>query len=128
MKPFKLFFTILVIAIAFSSCTYDFIIPKEIVIVDPDDPNAPQISFAIEIVPIFENSCTACHDGGQNPDLRAENAFSSLNSTRYLNCASPEESLIYTKADPNAGGSHKKYTATQAALVLSWIQQGAKNN
>lgn len=129
MKILKLFFAIIAISLLFSGCLYNFIVPEDVPVIDPDDPNAPQISFATEIVPIFANSCTACHDGGQNPDLRAENAFSSINSTRYLNKATPEESKIYAWVNPDTDShTQKKYTATEAAIILGWIQQGAKNN
>ena len=130
MKTLKLLFAFFMVAFLINGCAYNFIIPEEVPpAIDPDDPDAPQISFATQIIPIFTSSCTACHDGGQNPDLTSANAYSSLNSTRYLNSASPEESLIYKHPAPETSThTQKKYTATQAALVLGWIQQGAKNN
>ena len=132
MKTLKLLFALFVCTFLFSQCTYDFIIPEEIPVIDPDDPNAEVISFSNAIVPIFttNNNCTSCHDtGGQIPDLTAANAYSALNSTRYINSDNPAESRIYTVPHPDQSGhSQKKYTAAQAALVLGWIQQGAKNN
>lgn len=127
---FKILLLVIVAAVMVmaSSCKYDWIIPEEIPVIDPDDPNQV-ISFSEEILPIFTsgNNCTACHNGSQAPDLREASAFSSLNSTRYINKTSPEESRIYAFPHPN-GSHYKKYTGTQAALVLAWIQQGAKNN
>lgn len=131
MKTLKLFFAIVVVALLFGQCTYDFIVPEEVIIIDPDDPNAPEIKFSSDILPIFTDKCVACHKtGGQIPDLSAGNAFSSLNSTRYINSASPAESKIYAHPNPDNSSEHsqKKYSATEAALVLGWIQQGAKNN
>ncbi|WP_372946778.1 hypothetical protein [Mariniphaga sp.] len=123
----KLKILLLVIVAAFmaSSCLYDWEIPEEIPDRDPDQ----EISFSEEVLPIFTsgNNCTACHNGSQIPDLREENAFSSLNSTRYINKTSPEESRIYTYPHPD-GEHYKKYTLTQADLILAWIEQGAKNN
>lgn len=129
MKSLKYLFAIALIALCLAGCKYDFIVPEEVPVIDPDDPDAEQISFSADIIPIFESSCVSCHEsGGQLPDLSAANAFSSLNSTRYINSSTPEESLIYTRPNPDNTDSHPKYTATQAALVLGWIQQGAKNN
>jgi hypothetical protein len=122
---FKILLLVVIAAFMTSSCKYDWIIPEEIPDRDPDK----EISFSEEILPIFNsgNNCTACHNGGQIPDLREENAFSSLNSTRYINKTSPEESRIFTYPHPE-GNHYKKYTLTQADLLLAWIQQGAKNN
>lgn len=112
-----------------SGCKYDWIIPEEVPIIDPNDPNQ-QISFSEEILPIFlnGNNCTACHGGGQVPDLREDRAYTSINTTRYINKETPEESRIYAVPNPDTGNHYKQFTPTQAALVLAWIQQGAKNN
>jgi hypothetical protein len=132
MKKLKILFSVVFATILLSGCVYNFIIPEEVSApIDPENPDAPQISFATEIIPIFNNSnkCTACHDtGGTNPDLTAENAYAALN-TKYVNTASPEESKIYTHPHLNTGThKQKEYTANEAALVLGWIIQGAQNN
>ena len=129
MNKFKYILPILAMALLFSACKYDFILPEEIIVVDPDNPDSQVIGFAEYVMPIFNNNCIACHKtGGQVPNLTTGNAYSSLNTSRYINKAAPAESLIYTKPSPNAGGSHKKYTEAEAAIVLAWITQGAKNN
>ncbi len=129
MKILGFFFTIAVVALLFSGCKYDFIVPEEVP--DPTDTTVV-VSFSEEIVPIFteNNNCTQCHStGGQMPDLTAGNAYSSINNSRYINKGTPEESLIYTKPNPaTSGHSQKKYTEAQAGLILKWIIQGAKNN
>lgn len=127
MKIIKLLFGILFLVAILGACKYDFIVPEDILVIDPDDPDAPEVSFAADILPIF-NNCTACHDtGGQSPDLTTGNAYNSINSNRYINKETPEESKIYTEPAPT--GKHpKKYTAAQSALILGWIAQGAKNN
>lgn len=128
MKILKNLFGLVILMFLLGACDYNFIVPEDVI--DPSDPNAPKIIFSTDILPIFNkgNNCTACHKtGGQSPNLTAENAYNSLNSTRYINPGTPGDSKIYTVPDP--GGSHyKKYTAAQAALVLGWISQGAKNN
>ncbi len=132
MKIIKFLLVAVVFALLLNQCRYSFIVPEEIPIIDPKDPNTPQVSFAKEIVPIFVNgeNCTSCHaTGKQLPDLSADKAFASINSTRYINKTTPEQSKIYTYLSPENSSQHqKKYTAAQAAKVLLWIQQGAKNN
>ena len=125
----KILLLIFAVGLLASGCKYDWIIPEEVPVIDPNDPSQ-QISFSEEILPIFTsgNNCTACHNGSQRPDLTAGNAYAALNSTRYINKNSPEESRIYAVPHPVLGTHYKQYTATQAALVLAWIQQGAKNN
>lgn len=107
-----------------TSCEYEFIE------IDESDPDIP-VSFADDIIPIFTagNNCTVCHrTGSQSPDLTAGNAYNSIVPT-LINSSEPESSIIYSYPSP-ATSTHgfKKYTQTQAALVLAWIKQGAENN
>ncbi len=126
MRTLKTLLSLIVLAIIMSSCTYSWIVEEEVV--DPTDPEAPDVSFTTQIAPIFSSKCTGCHNtGGQTPDLTADNAYSSLtSSSRYVNTSEPATSLIYTKPSPT--GSHVKYSEAEAALVLTWITQGAQNN
>lgn len=130
MKKIKLFFTIVVCILALGACKYDFIIPEQVPPID--DPDATEISFSQNVLPIFtnNNNCTACHkSGGAPPDLTASNAYSSINNSKYINVSKPSESKIYSVVAPTTSGhSHKKYSATEAAIILNWITQGAKNN
>lgn len=131
MKKIISLLTVLVVTLLFSGCTYNFIIPEELP-PDPTDPDTPQISFSSEILPIFNNgnNCTSCHGtGGTSPDLTSENAYNSINNSKYINTGTPEESKIYTHPHPDTDPhKQKKYTANEAALVLGWIVQGAQNN
>ena len=82
MKKLKILFSVVFTSILLSGCLYNFIIPEEVTPpIDPENPDAPQISFSADIIPIFNdnNNCTACHKtGGTNPDLTAENAYVSI--------------------------------------------------
>ena len=125
MKALKIILSIVVMGLIFGGCTYNFIVEEEVV--DPNDPNTPDVSFSAEIAPIYTSKCTSCHTtGNQNPDLTSANAYNSLNSSRYINTSDPASSLIYTKPSPT--GNHVKYSEAEAALVLTWITQGAQNN
>ena len=91
------------------------------------------VSYASDIIPIFNNSCntSGCHSsGGKSPDLSAPNAFISLTNGGYMNTTDAESSGLYLWMTGKKGtpmpvsGVNKDYNA----LVLAWIKQGAKNN
>jgi hypothetical protein len=91
------------------------------------------VSFANDILPIFNNSCSVsgCHTpGAKSPDLSASNAFNSLVTGNYLNTTNPETSSLYLWMTGKKGtpmpvsGINKDYNA----LVKAWIKQGANNN
>lgn len=120
-----------------TACEYEFIHVQPNPVsdyVDPDpDPVDPNlISFAGKIIPIFTtgNRCTQCHGtGGQAPVLTATKAYSQIISLGLVNTADPASSKLYNF--PRIGTSThvwKKYSAGQAADVLQWIIEGAKNN
>ena len=130
MKKYKIFLFVAVVGFLMSACVYDFIAPEEIVIVDPDNPDAVVISFQNDVVPIFENKCARCHVTGgvkSTPDLAAGKAYNSLAGSKYVNMTSPDQSSIYTI--PQQNGSHPaKYSTAEANYILGWIIQGAKDN
>ncbi len=136
MKIIKLLLAIVVVAFLFSSCKYSFIVPFDEPGEGPGDPDNPDstivTSFKTDIIPIFNdgNYCVSCHTTGkQLPDLTPDKAFASLNSTRYVNKTTPEESKIYKHPHPDTNEHlQKKYNSQMAAKVLKWIQEGAKNN
>lgn len=110
-----------------TGCYYDAVLPAAEPTVDK------QVSFANDILPIFNKSCntSGCHiTGGTKPDLTAANAYNSLKNGNYLNTATPASSELYLwmkgqKALPMPlSGPNAEYNA----LVLAWIQQGALNN
>jgi hypothetical protein len=122
----KLTSLIAIVAIVFmtslSGCEYEFAEPEYI------PPPTTEVSFAADIMPIFNKSCnmSGCHaTGAFAPDLTPANAYTSLQNG-FINTAVPESSLIYTSM---ATGSMKSFsTPTEASLVLGWLQQGALNN
>ena len=84
-----------------------------------------QLSFADDVLPIFEaNSCANCHSGSNPPDLRPDKAYSSLKSG-YVNTGAPEQSEIYVKLQE---GHQSGVTAFDISVILEWIRQGALNN
>lgn len=106
-----------------SGCEYEFVEPE----VGPPPPDV--VSFTTDIMPIFNASCnmSGCHAAGAfAPDLTPANAYSSLFDGDFINTSDPASSLLYTSM---ASGSMKSFsTASEANLVLAWIQKGALNN
>jgi len=110
-----------------TSCQYKFKIEP---VVPPPDPEEP-ISFSQDVVPIWNNGdkCTQCHNtGGTAPDLTADNAYNSIINA-YVDVNNPEASMIYTEPNPDTDvHSWRKYSASEAAIILQWITQGALDN
>jgi hypothetical protein len=103
------------------------------VLLDNSEKIVRPVSFASDIIPIFNSSCSlsGCHiTGGKSPDLTTANAYNSLTKGGYINTSEPPKSELYLwmtgkKSTPMpVGGINKEYNA----LVLAWIEQGAENN
>lgn len=104
-------------SLTIGSCKYDYILPEVVAPVN-------DVKFSTQITPIFAEKCVSCHNN-QTPVLSADVAYSQL-VPNYVNLTSPESSEIYTV--PNSGTHYAKVSAAQAALILQWIKEGAKNN
>lgn len=88
------------------------------------DPIVEDISFWMQIVPIFEqNNCTDCHGTGQTPpDLVPENAYTSLIDNSLIDTITPENSGLYTIL---TGAHNDKLSVAEKDTILYWIDQGA---
>jgi len=128
MKKSNKYFLLFLLGLLLNACTYDFIVPEKL---PPIDTTVP-ISFSTQIAPIYTTEgCVGCHKpGGQAPDFTSANAYNSIKTMNLVNTAAPETSIIYTEPNPANTSVHtwKKYSAAEAQLVLTWIQQGALNN
>jgi len=121
MKKQSIFLILILFGLFLNSCKYDFILPVE---TPPIDNGGEPISFATQIVPIFTEKCNSCHNS-QVPMLTASVAYSQVVPT-YVNTTTPSSSKLYINAQ--SGSHYAKVSATQAALILQWITEGAKNN
>jgi len=125
MKKRTIFLTLLLFSLFMNGCKYDFIMPVEV------PPITGTVSFSAQVAPIFNagTNCTSCHKtGGTAPDLTTANAYASI-VPGLVNTATPGQSLIYTFPAPtSANHTWKRYTAGEAAIILAWITDGAKNN
>lgn len=105
------------------SCEYEFI---EIPIYESNTP----VSFSEDIFPILNNNnCITCHkSGSQNPYFTQDAAYKSI-VPALIDSLQPDESKFYVYPNPGSlEHRFKKYSQSEAALILIWIQQGAKNN
>lgn len=93
------------------------------------------VSFANDIIPIFDTKCSmsGCHNsGGIKPDLSADKALGTLENGGYLDVSNPENSELFLwligrkAAAMPPGGPENPSNLNQ--LVLAWIKQGAQNN
>lgn len=118
----------------------------DITVTDGAPPALPtNVSFANQIVPIFQNrGCVACHSGnGPGKDLgglqldggtpKIYNELTTENPLR-VQTAMPEKSLVLTMPSAeNPPDGHPNVTFTSSAdpdyqKLLVWIREGAKNN
>ncbi|HPD63886.1 MAG TPA: hypothetical protein P5050_00870 [Bacteroidia bacterium] len=109
----------------FTGCEYEFIVPKKVVITDT------VISFTNKIIPIFNQKCnmTGCHVAGHfKVDLTPANAYNDLFAKGLIDTLQPDQSKLYVKLTTPGGSHDGRSTATEQALILKWIEQGAKNN
>jgi len=86
------------------------------------------VEFAAQVAPIFvEAGCTGCHAGATSPDLRLDKSWDALVNGGNVDTANPAESILLVKI--NAGhGTSGNLSAEQKALILKWIEDGAKND
>jgi hypothetical protein len=87
---------------------------------------ADTVHFKTDIIPIFTANCIGCHNGGLSPDLRANNAYTSLKNGGFVNLPD-STSVLYIQITSKV--SHiPKTTDLQKLQIRYWIRQGAKNN
>ena len=127
LKNWSVYFTGILISSAFiisiviASCTkYNYDPPTV-------DPNIP-LSFETDVLPIFTENCVGCHGGSIPPDLSASEAYESI-SDGYISDDpenDAESSKIYSKLLES--GHSANATELEKLIILTWIQQGAKDN
>lgn len=114
---------VLILGVIMNACVSDQIAPKEIAVPD-------EVSFATDIVPIFESSCNqaGCHNNnGIPPVLTPEAAWVNLIFFNYVDTVNSENSFLWTKIDD--GGSMAQYLSDEdKAFIFQWIEQDAPNN
>lgn len=126
MKKRIQFLIVILAIVGMTGCRYNWILPEEDV--DPN-PGGEPISYATQVQPIFDNKCVSCHNtGGTAPDLSTGKSYNQV-VPGFVNLTSPAESDIYYFPSPTSTvHTWKKYSSNEAKIVLTWIEEGAKNN
>ena len=106
-------------------------------------PQATQdtVSFAKQILPIFQNRCAKCHGGeDENGEVLTEVSLSLLEYERVMvgsefgtviEAGDPDGSFLIdmiTAGDMPPEGEGDKVPEEEIALIRTWIEQGALNN
>lgn len=116
----KIGFIALLFLVGFGSCEYDTLDMKEIEL--PEN-----MTYGESIAPIFEANCGTCHSGSLDPNLTASKSWGALVNDGYVDKTNPEESEIILKIN-KPHPTNDPLTPTEKAMILWWIQDGAKNN
>jgi hypothetical protein len=83
------------------------------------------VSYKNDIQPIWDAKCISCHGGGISPNLKSPGSYSELINEGYVDTNNPPESKLIKKLY----GSHDaRATEEEKQTILSWIEEGAKNN
>ena len=99
------------------------------------------VSFAEQILPIFQKRCAKCHGAeDENGEVRTEVSLSLIEYERVLvgsefgtvvEAGDPDGSFLIdmiTAGDMPPEGEGDKVPAEEIALIRTWIEQGALNN
>lgn len=99
------------------------------------------VSFAEQILPIFQKRCAKCHGAeDENGEVRTEVSLSLLEYERVM--IGSEFGTVVEAGDPDGSflvdmitegtmppeGEGDKVPAEEIALIRAWIEQGAENN
>jgi hypothetical protein len=83
-------------------------------------------SFSTDVVPIL-NLCNTCHTHGWTTSSNASSFYTNLLNQGYISSSSPASGKIYSKL--TAGHpSNNTVSQEQKTTVLTWINEGSKNN
>jgi hypothetical protein len=82
-------------------------------------------SFSADVVPIL-NQCNTCHTHGWTPSSTASVFYTNLVSKGYVNPTTPTSGKIYQKV--SGGHPSSVITSTQKNTIITWVNEGSKNN
>lgn len=111
-----------------ASCEKDYYSPSPPVVIPSS------VSFSTNIVPIFSANCavTGCHTASSPPaglDLTPPDAYNSLFNGGFVDTTvAATTNTLYVEVSTGKMPPSGKLSAQNVALILAWIQQGAKNN
>jgi hypothetical protein len=105
-----------------------FMVACEKVVFEPIVIPNDDLSFAVDIQPIFNANCKSCHPPTKGLDLTGPNAYDALVPVYVAasDSTNPEGSRLYRKL---VGSSHMLRTSdVEKQKIIKWISQGVPNN
>ena len=96
-------------------------------------PSSGSVSFATDILPIFENNCLKCHGGDKTEkglDLKtyASAMLGSQNGVVIVAGNAGSSKLFMSVASGKMPKRGPKLTQQEIELIMQWINSGASNN
>jgi hypothetical protein len=82
-------------------------------------------SFSADVVPIL-NLCNTCHNHNWTPSATPSIFHANLVQSGHISTTTPTNGKIYNKM--NGGHPSSTVSSAQKTTVLTWIQEGSKNN
>ncbi len=97
------------------------------------NPQPRSLSFSQDIMPILTNNCKQCHGNSGNYTVTdAQSTYNNISSIGMLDTMNPTQSRMLRKptTDGLSHGGGKRFDKSDEKYktILTWIQQGAKNN
>jgi hypothetical protein len=102
---------------------------------------APEVRFRDQVVPVLKKHCGECHTGGgagtQKTGFAIDSHSTVMKGTKYGPVVVPGSAvssslyrLVAGKVDPSIRMPHgrEQLSASEIALIETWIDQGAKDN
>ena len=83
------------------------------------------LSFATDVVPVLA-MCQNCHTHGWTSSTNASTYYTNLVNAGYVNVAAYTSSKIYTGINNGHYGSG--ISTANSTKIITWMQQGSKNN
>ena len=124
MRPIVVYLFMIAVCLL-ASCERSYVAPPEPI---------PDVSFNEDILPILVANCKSCHEMDKvfpGLILSTEMAYNQLlfdgANAPYVNTNDPEASSLYFRLNldmPQFG----LLSNTKIAMILKWIQDGAKND
>ena len=107
--------------------------PTEAAMPATESPATGGVSFANDVMPIFENSCIGCHGGDQTKaglDLKTHESLmaGSVNGTVIAPGSVAESLLVKLVLEGKMPKRGDKLTPEQVQMISDWIAAGALNN
>ncbi len=109
------------------------VVPTETSAPATEVPVTDGVSFANDVMPIFENSCIGCHGGDQTRaglDLKTYDSLmaGSVNGAVVVPGDPGESWLVKLTAEGKMPKRGDKLTPEQVQLISDWVAAGALNN